>query len=175
MCIRLALGGVVHAASCMYGVLLVLAICLLSVLSSRCITHLPAMLAHARTCVTAACCPCCWCPCHCFAAYNKQDAQGKSWSDPQMYDAPLTQRGRQQVRLRLGCVSTGVRARVQIVTAQWECCAHSCRHIYELRHRRVKWWRRSLTAADIREVCDIHEYSVSCVSQVAIHALHSLI
>jgi hypothetical protein len=38
MCIRLALGGVVHAASCMYGVLLMLAICLLSVLSSHCIT-----------------------------------------------------------------------------------------------------------------------------------------
>lgn len=30
-------------------------------------------------------------------AYNKQDAHGKSWSDPKIFDAPLTQRGRQQV------------------------------------------------------------------------------
>jgi hypothetical protein len=31
------------------------------------------------------------------AAYNKQDTHGKSWADPKIFDAPLTQRGRQQV------------------------------------------------------------------------------
>lgn len=44
----------------------------------------------------------CWCFCSgvlfCAAAYNKQDTHGKSWADPKIFDAPLTQRGRQQVR-----------------------------------------------------------------------------
>lgn len=32
------------------------------------------------------------------AAYNKLDAHGKQWSDPTVFDAPLTAKGRLQVR-----------------------------------------------------------------------------
>jgi hypothetical protein len=39
-------------------------------------------------------------PCAVFcAAYNKLDAHGKQWSDPTVFDAPLTAKGRQQVRM----------------------------------------------------------------------------
>jgi DUF1680 family protein len=34
----------------------------------------------------------------CRTAYNKLDANGKQWSDPTVFDAPLTAKGRQQVR-----------------------------------------------------------------------------
>jgi hypothetical protein len=35
---------------------------------------------------------------HGESTYNKQDAHGRAWADPTIFDAPLTARGRQQVR-----------------------------------------------------------------------------
>lgn len=38
-----------------------------------------------------------------YVAYNKLDNHGKMWADPEVFDAPLTPRGRQQVSCCCSC------------------------------------------------------------------------
>jgi hypothetical protein len=65
-------------------------------------------------------CPVLCCRMFRHTAYNKLDAHGKQWSDPTVFDAPLTAKGRQQVRR--GVLGTQGLGRLQV--SFWRnCCA----------------------------------------------------